>query len=69
MERNGAMAYNSPLTMKLSALVAPHWKVLVEETKGYSPGFFFQCPKKCGEKSNPSESKRKEKLNALVSVA
>ena len=35
----------------------------VEETKGYSPGFFFQGPKKCVEKSNPSESKRKEKLN------
>ena len=34
-----------------------------EETKGYSPGFFFWGPKKCVEKSNPSESKRKEKLN------
>ena len=34
-----------------------------EETKGYSPGFFFRGPKKCVEKSNPSESKRKEKLN------
>ena len=30
---------------------------------GYSPGFFFRGPKKCVEKSNPSESKRKEKLN------
>ena len=28
-----------------------------EETKGYSPGFFFRGPKKCVEKSNPSESK------------
>ena len=34
-----------------------------EETKGYSPGGFFQGPKKCVEKSKPSESKRKEKLN------
>ena len=34
-----------------------------EETKGYSPGCFFWGPKKCAEKSNPSESKRKEKLN------
>ena len=34
-----------------------------EETKGYSPGCFFQGPKKCVEKSNPSECKRKEKLN------
>ena len=34
-----------------------------EETKGYSPGVFFQGPKKCVEKSNPSEIKRKEKLN------
>ena len=36
-----------------------------EETKGYtySPGFFFRGPKNCVEKSNPSESKRKEKLN------
>ena len=34
-----------------------------EETKGYSPGFFFRGPKKYVEKSNPSESKRKEKLN------
>ena len=33
------------------------------ETKGYSPGVFFSGPKKCVEKSNPSESKRKEKLN------
>ena len=33
------------------------------KTKGYSPGVFFQGPKKCVEKSNPSESKRKEKLN------
>ena len=28
-----------------------------------SPGFFFWGPKKCVEKSNPPESKRKEKLN------
>ena len=28
-----------------------------EETKGYSPGFFFWGPKKYVEKSNPSESK------------
>ena len=34
-----------------------------EETKGYSPGVFFRGPKKSDEKSNPSESKRKEKLN------
>ena len=34
-----------------------------EETKGYSPGVFFSGSKKCVEKSNPSESKRKEKLN------
>ena len=34
-----------------------------EETKGYSPGGFFRGPNKCIEKSNPSESKRKEKLN------
>ena len=34
-----------------------------DETKGYSPGFFFRGPKKYVEKSNPSESKRKEKLN------
>ena len=37
-----------------------------EETKGYIrivEGFFFRGPKKCVEKSNPSESKRKEKLN------
>ena len=36
-----------------------------EETKGYtySPGFFFRGQKNCVEKSNPSESKRKEKLN------
>ena len=34
-----------------------------EETKDYSPGFFFRVPKKCVDKSNPSESKRKEKLN------
>ena len=35
-----------------------------EETKGYSPGvFFFSGSEKCVEKSNPSESKRKEKLN------
>ena len=34
-----------------------------EETKGYSPGFFFRGPKKCVDKSNPSESKREEKLN------
>ena len=34
-----------------------------EETKGYSPGFFFRGRKKYVEKSNPSESKRKEKLN------
>ena len=34
-----------------------------EETKGYSPGVFFRVLKKCVEKSNPSESKRKEKLN------
>ena len=33
------------------------------ETKGYSPGFFFRGPRKSVEKSNPSESKRKEKLN------
>ena len=36
---------------------------IFEETKGYSPGVFFRGPKKCVEKSNPSESKRKEKLN------
>ena len=35
-----------------------------EETKGYSPGFFFRGPQKCVEKSNPSESKRNEKLNS-----
>ena len=29
----------------------------------YSSGFFLGGPKKCVEKSNPSESKRKEKLN------
>ena len=34
-----------------------------QETKGYSPGVFFRGPKKCVEKSYPSESKRKEKLN------
>ena len=34
-----------------------------EETKGYSPGVFFPGSEKCVEKSNPSESKRKEKLN------
>ena len=34
-----------------------------EETKGDSPGVFFQGRKKCVEKSDPSESKRKEKLN------
>ena len=34
-----------------------------EETKGYSPGFFFRVTIKCVEKNNPSESKRKEKLN------
>ena len=28
-----------------------------EETKGYSPGVFFRGPKKCVEKSNPSESR------------
>ena len=34
------------------------------ETKGYnSPGVLLRGPKKCVEKSNPSESKRKEKLN------
>ena len=35
-----------------------------KETKGYNPGFFFSGPEKCVEKSNPSESKRKEKLNS-----
>ena len=34
-----------------------------EETKGYSPVFFFSGSEKCLEKSNPSESKLKEKLN------
>ena len=34
-----------------------------EETKGYSPGVFFWGPKKYVEKSYPSESKRKEKMN------
>ena len=28
-----------------------------EETKGYTPGFFFRGPKKYVEKSNPFESK------------
>ena len=33
------------------------------ETKGYSPGVFFWGPKKCAEKKNESESKKKGKLN------
>ena len=34
------------------------------ETKGYIVQvFFYRGPKKCVEKSNPSESKRKDKLN------
>ena len=36
-----------------------------EETKGYSPGFFFRGPKKCVERSNPSKSNQKEKLNSI----
>ena len=43
-----------PLPRKYSAVIVSS---NFEETKGYSPGFFFQGPKKCVEKSNPSESK------------
>ena len=38
-------------------------KILKKPKAIYSPGFFFRGLKKYVEKSNPSESKRKEKLN------
>ena len=34
-----------------------------KKPKAIVQAFFFRGPKKCVEKSNPSESKRKEKLN------
>ena len=36
---------------------------ILKKPKAIVQGFFFQSPKKCVEKSNSSESKRKEKLN------
>ena len=38
-------------------------KILKKPKAIHSPGIFFRGPKKCVAKSNPSESKRKEKLN------
>ena len=35
----------------------------LKKPKAIVQGFFFRGPKKCVEKSNLSESKRKEKLN------
>ena len=35
----------------------------MKKPKAIVQGFFFRGLKKCVEKSNPSESKRKEKLN------
>ena len=36
---------------------------ILKKPKAIVQGFFFRGPKICVEKSNPSESKRKEKLN------
>ena len=36
---------------------------ILKKQKAIVQGFFFRGPRKCVEKSNPSESKRKEKLN------
>ena len=38
---------------------------ILKKPKAIVQGFFFGGPKKYVEKSNPSESKQKEKLNAI----
>ena len=54
---------DSPLPPPLENTLRSSFHQNFEETKGYSPGFFWGGLKKCVEKSNPSESKRKEKSN------
>ena len=53
----------SPPPLPLENTLPSSFHQNFEETKGYSPGFFFRGQKKCVEKNNPSESNRKEKLN------